>query len=168
MNRIVRSVEPGNRNFANMTFANYWRMSWGCIGESNVDPRQLANVRGVYWRKSCGLSPIGECPEVSWRKSPRAMHQYRWMTLNPLSVSQSLLCVRLPDESTGKSGRELKTTHKIVTKFQNPWLELLTINWTFSNWRMSGVVLANVHMTFAIGESPVGESHIGEDPVSLF
>jgi hypothetical protein len=26
--------------------------------------------------------------------------------------------------------------------------------------------LANVHMTFAIGESPVGESHIGELPAT--
>jgi hypothetical protein len=34
------------------------------------DFRQLlANVRGAYWRKSCGLSPIGECPGVCWRMS---------------------------------------------------------------------------------------------------
>jgi len=60
---LILMYALGNRNFANMTFANYWRMSWGCIGESHVDFHQLANVRGVYWRKSCGLSPIGECPE---------------------------------------------------------------------------------------------------------
>ncbi len=50
----------GFRNFANKTFANYWRKSRGYTGESSVDIRQLAKVQPVYWRKFSGYSPIGE------------------------------------------------------------------------------------------------------------
>jgi hypothetical protein len=55
----------GQRIFANMTFANYWRKSRGYIGEYPPDFRQLANVLVVYWRKSGGDSPI--LVKVRWR-----------------------------------------------------------------------------------------------------
>jgi hypothetical protein len=44
--------------FANKTSANNWRNSSGCIGESSLDFRQLANFNGVYWRKFTVLSPV--------------------------------------------------------------------------------------------------------------
>ena len=54
----------GIRKFANKTFANNWRKSWGYIGECPPDFRQLANVQGIYWRKSGGYSPI--LTKVRW------------------------------------------------------------------------------------------------------
>jgi hypothetical protein len=74
--------------------------------------------------------------------------------MNPLPVSQSSLCAYEQNESTGKSGRGFERAHKVVTKFRNPWLKLLRTNWTFTNWRVSRVVLAKIHMTFA--ECPGG------------
>ena len=43
----------------------------GGIVANELDFRQLTNVLGMYWRKSSGLSPIGECPrgvlaKVKW------------------------------------------------------------------------------------------------------
>jgi hypothetical protein len=54
------ALDSGFRNFANKTFANYWRKSRARIGESSVELRQLANVPEINWRKCNGHSPIGE------------------------------------------------------------------------------------------------------------
>ncbi len=47
------------------------------------------------------------------------------------------------------------------------------VYWRISTWlspigECPGAILANVHMTFANGESPVGESHIGELPATHY
>jgi hypothetical protein len=52
----------GIRNFANKTFASYWRKSRGRTGESSLNSRQLANFHEIHWRKSSELSSIGEFP----------------------------------------------------------------------------------------------------------
>jgi hypothetical protein len=36
----IEKVPTGYRIFANMTFDNYWRMSWGYTDESQVEIRQ--------------------------------------------------------------------------------------------------------------------------------
>jgi hypothetical protein len=56
------------------TFTNC-REYRGYIGESSLNFRQLANIQGVYWRKSTELSPIGEYPEG-------ALAKVHWMFAN--------------------------------------------------------------------------------------
>jgi len=58
--KLIGTLLLGFRNFANKTFANYWRKSRGYTGESSLDIRQLAKVQRVYWRKFSGYSSIGE------------------------------------------------------------------------------------------------------------
>jgi hypothetical protein len=80
----------GFRNFANKTFANYWRKSRGYTGESSVDIRQLAKVQSVYWRIS--REWIGE--------SRIELHEWRWH-IHILSNVQEL-CLTLVTQPGGR------------------------------------------------------------------
>ncbi len=140
--------EAGHRIFANMTFANYWRKSRGCIGEYPPDFRQLANVLGIYWRKSGGDSPI--LVKAKWtfaNTSDSLLDQslYYRQALHHSNMDQNMLCVR----QIGKSPYQISISSVLIIENVVEFRQL-----------------ANVHMTFAIGESPVGESHIGELPAT--
>ncbi len=201
-----------------MTFANYWRKSRGYIGECPPDFRQLANVLGVYWRKSSGDSSI--LVKFKWTfantsGSIAIRHGFfdrafvttkiRTIVTKPLLLhydspdttkmskktvsSCNILILAIVDSSNlytigrrwitqiwiktccvrqiGKSPYHMSVSSILiienVVKFRLYWR---TSIWLSPIDECPGGILANLHMTFAIGENPVGESHIGELPAT--